>query len=176
MPDGISDRRSLTVRKVGQELNRAVEIRRALAEHEDEPQLILDTIEGETDLAEACCAVLEQVHEDEILLEGLSAKITELQTRKGRMEKSIETRRNVILMAMEKAQVPTIRSPLGTMTSRPTPPQLVVTDEAAIPSKFWKSSDPRLDRKALADAVKGGETVAGARLSNGGVTLSIRTK
>jgi hypothetical protein len=34
-------------------LNRAVEIKRALAEHDD-PKLILDMIEGETDLAEMC--------------------------------------------------------------------------------------------------------------------------
>jgi hypothetical protein len=176
MPDGISDRRSLTVRKIGTELNRAVEIRLALQEHEDEPQLILDMIEGETELAEACVAVLEQIHEDEVLLEGLKAKLGELTTRKGRMEKSIETRRNIILMAMEKAQVPTIRSPLGTLTSKPTPKQAIVTDEAMIPARFWKPSDPKLDRAELASCLRSGEIIPGASLSNGGITLSIRTK
>ena len=40
MPNGQpADRRSLTVRKVGAELNRAIEIRRALAEHADDPAL-----------------------------------------------------------------------------------------------------------------------------------------
>lgn len=175
MPDGYTDRRSLTVRKIGVELNRAVEIKRALQEHDD-PALILDMIEGETDLAEACVAVLEEIHEDEVLLEGLKVKLAELTTRKGRMEKSIETRRNIILMAMERAQVPTIRSPLGTLSARPTPAQAVITDEAQIPARFWKPQDPKLDRAELSSALRSGEIVPGAALGNGGISLSIRTK
>jgi hypothetical protein len=176
MPDGMPDRRSLTVRKIGTELNRAVEIRKALAEHADDPALILDTIEGETDLAEACCVVLEEIHEDEALLEGLKAKLAELSTRKGRMEKSIETRRNLILMAMERAGVPTIRSPLGTLSVKPTPAQARITDEAEIPARFWKPQDPKLDKSELASCLRSGEIIPGATLGNGGITLSIRTK
>jgi hypothetical protein len=174
--DGMPDRRSMTVRKIGLELNRAVEIRKALVEHADDPALILDTIEGETDLAEACCVVLEEIHEDETLLEGLKSKLAELTTRKGRMEKSIETRRNIILMAMERAGVPTIRSPLGTMSSKPTPAQANITDESLIPSRFWKPQDPKLDKGELSSALRSGEIVPGATLGNGGITLSIRTK
>lgn len=176
MPEGSTPRGSYTVRKIGNELNRAVEIRKALAEHEDDPRLILDTIEGETDLAEACCVVLEEIHEDEVLLEGLKAKIAELGIRKGRVEKSIETRRNIILMAMEKAEIPTIRSPLGTMSAKPTPPKLVIGDEAQIPARFFKTPDPVLDKAALKAALDAKEPVPGASLSNGGLTLSVRIK
>lgn len=174
MPDG-SIRNSATVRAIGTELREAMKLRQMLGEDCD-PALLLDTIEGETNLAEACAFVLEQTHEDEILIEGLDAKIKELQTRKGRMEKSVETRRNVILMAMDKGGLQTIRSPLGTMTARPTPPKATITDEALIPARFWKPSDPRLDRAAVAEALKAGEAVPGAALSNGGLTLSIRIK
>lgn len=175
MPDGSPDRRSFTVRAIGRELNEAVKVRQMLAETDD-PQLILDTIEGETNLAEACVAVLEECTEDEILIEGLTAKIAEFQVRKGRMEKSVETRRNIILMAMEKAGLGTIKSPLGTMSARPTPKQAVITDEALIPAKFWKPQDPKLDRGELASCLRSGEIVPGASLSNGGITLSIRVK
>lgn len=176
MPDGMPDRRSLTVRKLGNEINRAVEVRRALREHADDPKLLLDTIEGETDLAEACCVVLEEIQEDEILLEGLKAKLAELTTRKGRMEKSIETRRNVILMAMDKAGVPTIRTPLGTLSAKPTPAQANITDESLIPARFWKPQDPKLDKGELASCLRSGEIIPGAALGNGGITLSIRVK
>lgn len=174
MPDG-NTRGSYTVRKIGAELNNAIRIRQMLGETDD-AQLILDTIEGETDLAEACVAVLEECNEDEILIKGLAVHIADLTTRKGRMEKSVETRRNIILMAMEKAGLGTIRSPLGTMSARPTPPKAVIADEALIPAKFWKPSDPKLDRAALVDALKSGEQIPGASLSNGGVTLSVRVK
>lgn len=168
-------RASLTVRKIGLELNRAVEIRRALAEHDD-PALILDMIEGETDLAEACCVVLEETMEDEVLVEGLTAKIKELGERKSRVERSIESRRGIILMAMEKAGVGTIKSPLATLSVGTTPAKALVTDEAQIPARFWKAGDPRLDRTALGDALKAGESVPGAALSNGGINLRIRVK
>ncbi len=175
MADGLPDRRSLTVRAIGRELNEAVKLRQMLAETDD-PQLILDTIEGETNLAEACVAVLEDCNEDEIMIAGLDAHIKQMQTRKGRIEKSVETRRNIILMAMEKAGLGTIKSPLGTMSASATPKQAIINDEALIPSKYWKANDPSLDRKMLAKDLKAGEKIPGASLSNGGITLTVRVK
>lgn len=169
------DRRSLTVRKIGAELNRAVELRRMLQE-QDDPQLLLDTIEGETDLGEACAIVYEETLEDEILISGLTAKIDELQTRKGRMERSIDQRRAIILMAMEKAGLGTLKTPLGTMSVRQIPPKAIVTDEAMIPARFWKPSDPKLDKTALKAALDAKEAVPGATLSNGGIGLTVRVK
>lgn len=168
-------RASVTVRKVGAELNRAVEIKRALQEHDD-PKLILDMIEGETDLAEACLVVLEETMEDETLLEGVKATIELMQARKSRLERSIESRRGIILMAMEKAGIPTIKGALATLSVRETPSKTVITDEALIPAKFWKPSDPKLDKAALTEALKAKEEVPGASLSNGGVSLSIRVR
>lgn len=169
---GALPRQSVTVRAIGRELHNAVKLKLQLGE--DDPKLVLDMIEGETNLAEACVVVLEETYEDEILIAGLDAHIKEMQTRKGRMEKSVETRRTIILAAMDRAGIPTIKSALGTMSVRPTAPKTIISDETQIPAKFWKPSDPALDRKALGDALKAGETVPGAALSNGGVTLSIR--
>lgn len=173
--NAISDRRSMTVRKIGAELNRAVELRRALQENDD-PQLLLDTIEGETDLGEACAIVYEETLEDDVLLAGLVAKIEELQTRKSRVERSIDQRRAVILMAMEKAGLGTLKTPLGTMSVRQVPPKAIITDEALIPARFWKPSDPKLDKAALKAALDAKEVVPGATLSNGGIGLTVRVK
>lgn len=175
MPDQHIPRASITVRAIGAELNDAMKLRQQLGEDCD-PKLLLDTIEGETNLAEACALVLEQTHEDEILIEGLDTKIKELQTRKGRMEKSVESRRGIILMAMDKAGLQTIKTPTGTMSIRPTPRKTVIQDEASIPSKFWVEAKPTLDKAAVSAALKAGEEVPGASLSNGGVQLSIRVK
>lgn len=174
MPDSLN-RRSYTVRAIGRELNEAIKVRQMLGETDD-PKLILDTIEGETNLAEACVVVLEECNEDEILIEGLKAKLDELSVRKGRMEKSVETRRGIILMAMDKAGLDTIRCPLGTMSVRPTPAKTVITDEAQLPARFWKPGNPTLDRAALKAALDGGEQIPGASLSNGGLSLSVRVK
>lgn len=168
-------RNSVTVKTVGKELARALEIKELLREHDD-PTLVLDMIEGSTNLAESCCAVYEETLEDETLLAGVKATIADLKARQSRLEHSIETRRNVILMAMDRAGLDTIKSPLATLTRRPTPPKLIVADEAQIPARFWKPADPTLDRSAVKDALSAGEAVEGASLSNGGISLSIRTK
>lgn len=168
-------RRSTAVRKVGAELSRAVELRQMLGDDAD-PALVLDTIEGETELAEACCVVLEEIIEDETLLAGLQATINTLQTRKGRIEKSIEDRRNIILMAMQRAGLDVIKSPLGTMSAGVVPPKVIVNDEVLIPAAYWRPGKPQLDRAAVAEALKAGQQVPGAVLSNGGVNLRIRQK
>jgi len=54
------------------------------------------------------------------------------------------------------------------------PQKLIVTDESQIPTRFFKPQPPKLDRKELLDALKIGETVPGADMSNGGTTIQIR--
>lgn len=170
-------RNTVTVQKLQWEMARAVKLRELLgADGEADPKLLLDTIEGETDLAEMCCLLLEETVDDEIMTTGLSAKIAELQTRKSRIEQSIETRRGIILMAMDRAGIDTIKSPLGTMSVGTVKPKLEIKDEAAIPAEYWKPADPTLDRKALKAALDAGTKVEGAGLSNGGINLTIRSK
>jgi hypothetical protein len=48
----------------------------------------------------------------------------------------------------------------------PGPPSLEVLDEAAIPSIFWKASEPRLYRQALLAEFKGGLEIEEVALSN----------
>ncbi len=164
--------KSYTVTKVGNELAGAVRLREMLREHND-PQLILDAIEGETNLHEAVCVVAEEILEDEVLLVGLEVTIKSLAERKARVEKSIEDRRNIILMAMDRAGVPTIRSPTCTLSVRDVPPKVVVTDEAAVPAAYFTKPEPKLDKRALGEALKSGP-VPGAELSNGGIGLTLR--
>jgi len=165
--------KSVIVTKVGNELANALAIRREL-EDRDDPQLILDMIEGGTDLHEALCVLYEEIAVDEALIVGLEKKIDELDDRKARLAKSCEDRRNLILMAMERAGIQTIKSPVATLTVKQIPPRVDIVNEAEIPSRFWVVPEPKLDKKALNAAVKEGEQVPGAILTNGGITLQIR--
>lgn len=162
------------VHKAMNEANKAMSVREAI--DSDDPQLILDMIEGETELNEALAALVDLNIEDEILLEGLKAKIDDLGARKSRVEKTIETRRNVMLMALEKAGIPTVKLPTATLSVGKTAQQAVITDESQIPARFWKSQDPKLDKADLASALRSGEIIPGAELSNGGIKLTVRVK
>ena len=54
---------------------------------------------------------------------------------------------------------------------------LVVTDEALIPSRFFKPQPPVLDKKALKEAVvTDGEVIDGTSIGNGSIGLTIRRK
>src|SRR4051812_22647834 len=163
---------SYTVTKIGDELSGAIRLRAMLREHND-PQLILDAIEGETNLHEAVCVVAEEILEDEVLLVGLEVTIKALVDRKSRVEKSIEDRRGIILMAMDRAGIPTIRSPTCTLSVRDVPAKVIVTDEAQIPATYFTKPEPKLDKRAIGEALKSGP-VPGAELSNGGVGLTLR--
>lgn len=165
--------RSFTVTKIGDELANAVHIREALAS-EGDPKLILDMIEGSTELHEAIAVVYEDIAEDEMLASGIKATMGLLDERKSRLEKSVEARRNIILMAMDKAGIETIKTPRATISARQSPPLVIITDETLIPARFFRAQDPRLDKKTLNEAVKGGEVVPGAELTNGGIGLSVR--
>jgi len=170
-------RNSVTVQKLQWEMAAAVKLRELLgADGEADPKLLLDTIEGETNLAEMCCLLLEETVDDEIMLTGIAAKIAELQARKSRIENSIETRRGVILMALDRAGIDTVKSPLGTMSVGTVKPKLQVDQESDIPARFWVPADPKLDRAAVKAALDAGEEVPGASLSNGGINLTIRKK
>lgn len=140
----------------------------------DDQQFIVDVVEGETNLIDAIGAAVEQVAADEAHAEAVAAIIKRYGERKARLEARAERIRAAIAVAMDHASLKKLELPHAVLTIKATAPKAIITDEAAIPSKFWKPSDPKLDKKAVLDALKSGETVAGAELSNGGTTLQIR--
>jgi hypothetical protein len=76
---------------------------------------------------------------------------------------------------MERADLRKLTEPDFTVSLRPTPPPLVVTEETAIPATYWKPQPPKLDRKSLISALNSGIQVSGAILGNGGMTIAVRT-
>jgi hypothetical protein len=141
----------------------------------DDEDFASDVIEGQTDFVEIVNAMVAREGEDAAMIEGIEAYIHTLLSRSVRINARIERRRNALLSAFQTAGIKTLRCSLATVGLRSTPPKVIPTNEALIPDEFWRPRDPVLDKKALAAALKSGATVPGAELSNGGVTISIRT-
>ncbi|MFD1944699.1 siphovirus Gp157 family protein [Paradevosia shaoguanensis] len=144
----------------------------------DDEELRADAIDGETDLNEALAAALAEIDEREILIKGLKAKEGEFAERRDREERSVERIRTLIEQALLTAELPSMKLPTATLSIARRKPGVVVTNEADIPSRFWVIPDPqpKLDKKALADALAANENVPGASLDNGTVSLTIRRK
>lgn len=143
---------------------------------QNDPDLLADTIEGETSLFEIFDKMIYANGHDAAFIKACDLAIQDMQDRKERFAKRIESRRSLIEQAMMICELPKVERPLATLSMQNRPASVIVTEEALIPLKFWKASDPKLDKKAIGDALKAGEAVDGACLSNKAPSLTIRTK
>ncbi|MGO4449060.1 siphovirus Gp157 family protein [Phyllobacterium sp. TAF24] len=144
----------------------------------DDQEIVETAIEGETGLYEAIAVALSQIDECEVLEIGLKAKEGEFADRR----KAVVNRADRLRAAIEQAMVMTeqekIPLPTATIFISKRAPGLVVENEADIPSQYWvmPKVEPKLDKKALKTALDDGETIAGASLDNGSISLNIRRK
>jgi hypothetical protein len=77
---------------------------------------------------------------------------------------------------MEEADIQTILEPDFTVSIKRASPSIVITNEQDIPEPFWVPQPPKLDRRAVLDAMKSGSAVPGAEMANTRIILSVRTK
>ena len=137
-------------------------------------ELVRDMLEGETNLNEMIAQTVQSLDEDMILEIGLKEIVGALRQRHERIKKRIENKRAAIEQAMLIAERKTMELPTMTITLKDKPAALVVVDESRIPGDYWQPQDPKLDRKVLLQALKDGQTIDGADLDTGGVSLQMR--
>lgn len=140
----------------------------------DDVDVIRDTLEGEIDLKGLICIAAEENAKDAALATSIRELKDRLTERLDRVEKRISLRKTAILSAMQAGEIHKIETPAGTISRKALPPQALILDEALIPSDYFKPQDPKLDKKAVLDALKAKAEVPGAMLSNGGETIQTR--
>jgi hypothetical protein len=148
-----------------------------LAEYQEiDEDTLRDTVEGLASLPEALASVVRSYLDDLSIAAALGLRIAGMQERLHRVEARAEKKRAIIAAVMERADIKKLSEPDFTASLRAVPPGLLVNDEQAIPEAFWKPQPPKLDRRGLIAALSSGQTVPGASLGNGGVTLMVRTR
>lgn len=124
---------------------------------------------------EAMQALLNELLGNDELLEGIKAREVELKERKSRITHKGERIRSLIQSCMDIAGEGKITLPEATISKGKSRPKVIVVHESEIPERYIK-----IERKPMlndiAKALGEGETVEGCILSNGGETLTIRTK
>lgn len=160
------------------EHSRYSELRRRLIEADPEidDTTLLDTLEGATNLSEAIGEVIRAALEEEALADSLKARVAAMRERLERIETAAAKKREVAQAVMEDAGIEKILEPDFTVSLRVSPPGVAILNEAEIPDPFWIEQPPKLDRKGILDALKGGTQVPGATFANAKVSLAIRTK
>lgn len=141
---------------------------------EGDEELATDMVEGETNLHDAIRAGMKRLAELDALIDGIDGLSKNLKTRADRLDLQKDRLRTALAVAMEIGCLKKVEADIGTISLKATPPKVIRTNEADIPAKFWRPSDPKLDLKALGDALKNKEDVPGAELSNGGMTVQVK--
>jgi len=152
----------------------AAELLAALGDDAQDEELAHDMIEGETDFFEAVERVLSEIDECEIMQAGIKDMQKRLSDRLARVSGRADRLRGLIDQAFQMAEIKSHKFASATISTKAVPRKLIVTDESQIPARFYEPQPPKLDRKALLDAIKAGEAVPGADMSNGGTTIQIR--
>lgn len=139
-------------------------------------ETLRDTLEGISTLPEALSAVIRSYLDDLSLAAALGLRLADMKERLERIELRADKKRLLVKDVMERADLKKLNEPDFSAFLQAVPPGLLVSDEIAIPSEYWKPQAPRLDHLGLLSALKAGKAVPGASLGNGGLTISVRTK
>lgn len=142
----------------------------------DDEEATLHAIEGETNLIEAITSAVERVQDLEAMADATKSRLDDLKARRDRFDRQAENIRTALVAALGAVEMRKLELPVATLTIKAVPPKAVINSDADIPAKYWKPQDPKLDLKAITDALKAKELVPGASLSNGGSTLQVRFK
>ena len=141
---------------------------------EDDDQLLLDTLEGETDLFELVTRLLNQIEAEDGVIAALKSQIDDRTARKLRSEQRKEGHRNAILALMEAARQEKLTLPEATISVRAIAPKPIFPNVDLVPDEFCKF-DRKLDRDKL-KAVDPTALPSWATMDNGGTSLTIRRK
>lgn len=147
----------------------------AFPELETDELLRLDSIEGETDAMKLLSKLIRARNETQAQVNGISEYAKELAERKSRLERRADACKAMAFQILDAANLRSLILPEATLTIQNGQPSVVITDDARLPAKFVRTkTEP--DRAAIKDALKSGETIPGAELSNSQPFLVIRGK
>jgi hypothetical protein len=151
----------VTIERVMSDAQQAIA---ALPDTSDQ-ELLLATIEGESDALEAIDRLAEMALADKHLVEIARARAQRLEARAAGV-------RAVIIAMMQGLQLSKLQRPLATMSvSHTTTARVTEPDE--LPAEYLRSAP---DMHAIRKALTAGEAVPGASLNNPAPVLTIRSK
>lgn len=147
-------------------------ILQAYPELQEDEELRLDTLEGETNLFEILTRLLAVEREANSMQAAIKARVADLQARAERQSKTQAAMRALmlrLLVAAGQQKVPLIEATISVTKGRES---VEIVDEAALPDDVWKvRREP--DKTAIKERLAVGE-VPGAALKVGEPTLMVR--
>jgi len=117
-------------------LQQIEDAKRALAGHDTDERLLIDTIEGETNAVEFIRKLLNDNEQDAGNIEALKVQIEERRLRRQAAEARIDRRKEAIARLLMAAGIKKLPLPEATLSARMGSPKLDVLDEGAVPDEL----------------------------------------
>lgn len=137
-------------------------------------EVIRDTLEGlDGAIQVKATNVAMFVRNQELLADAIEAAAKSMKERAARVRRRSDSIRQYLLSNMVSAGITSVESAELSIKVKKNPPSVIVEDETVVPEQFKALPPPppppapRVDKKAVADAIKAGETVPGCRLEQG---------
>lgn len=157
--------KSLTLYDISNDYREAVE---KLGDLELPPEVIQDTLEGlKGDLTTKATNVAMFAQNLESLAKQIKDAESQMAHRRKVLENRAESIRDYLKTCMESAGISKIECPYFKMSIKKNPPSVEIYDEKSIPGNLMVQPDPpppRPDKKAIAELLKAGKSVDGARM------------
>lgn len=162
-------------RKLQLEIDAAQRLKeRLIAAYGEDADLLRDMVEGETSLHKAIGKAALELAAVEGEVEGVKIAKTKLEERLERHRNRAEGIRDAIQTAMETAELTSLKTPAATLSMRASPPRVEITDLEMLPATYMVQPPPSPDKRSIGAALKAGEEVPGAAMSNQPPALSVR--
>ena len=128
-------------------------------------QAIKDTLEAiQGDIEEKADGYAKVIKELSADTDKISAEIKRLTDRKNTIQNNIAYMKQSLTSAMTVTGNTKFRTDLFSFNIQKNPPALVVDDEKAIPQEYLIPQEPKVDKKAIIDFLKGGNDVPYAHI------------
>ncbi len=146
---------------------------RDMPELKDDPECLLDTLDGITDTKEEIAALVNSALDDEATVVGLDARLKALVDRRAYLQERAKRKRAVALNYMSDLGFKNIKTLDVTISRRFVPPSVMIIDEKQIPDAYMRiKKEP--NKVIIKEALAHGDFVPGAALSNGSETLTVK--
>jgi len=147
----------------------------AFPELAEDDQLLIDTLEGSTDLFAIAAKAVEIRAESESMVAAIKERVSDLTSRKSRFERRSDAMRKLIKGLMDAAGQTKLTLPEATLSIAKGREKVVVDDLEALVQGFYRT-ERIADKEAIKTALDAGADVPGAHKETGEPSLTVRTK
>ena len=145
----------------------------ASPELETDEELRADMLEGETNFHAVLTRLVNGERDADSMAKAVAGRISDLQARKSRAERRKEALRGLMFRLLKAAGVPRVPLAEATISIGKKAAAVEIVDEAALPAEVVRITTAP-DKKAIAELLKAGTDVPGAKMGEAGEQLSVR--